>query len=257
MYCWDRKQPSFEPAQYPICNDANVGFSLTYANLLYQTLPPGHGVVIISTGVGGTGFHDHNWGAPNGTLLLRSVYNTQQLFQFLPSSLGGSATLHSMLWHQGELDAGDNGAAYQATYCTYLMDDLSNMIDYVREKIPTASSATPFLDGGLLPFWEDKISGTSNVQRAIYSLNSSRACTGTADSRVFADLTPDGRPNGDPNYRSGVSGLVIHFDATQAFFMGFQYWRAYLNSLQVTSVVSNSETLACGAPLQPTVPRCG
>ena len=46
-------------------NEDNVGFSLTYGNLLLQTLPEGHGVVLVNTGVGGTGFHDGMWDAPS------------------------------------------------------------------------------------------------------------------------------------------------------------------------------------------------
>ncbi len=38
-----------------------VGFSLTYANLLLQTLPDAEGVVVVNTGVGGTGFHASEW----------------------------------------------------------------------------------------------------------------------------------------------------------------------------------------------------
>ena len=67
--------------------------------------------------------------------------------------------------------------------------------------------------------------GVGGVPAAISALNTSRACTATADSRVFADFRPDGKtPYGDPNSRSGVSGMVIHFDATMAVRLGFQYW---------------------------------
>ena len=37
-----------------------VGFSLTFANLLMQSLPDDEGVLLLNTGVGGTGFHDGN-----------------------------------------------------------------------------------------------------------------------------------------------------------------------------------------------------
>ncbi len=257
------KKDSFSPAQYPIYNDDNVGFSLTYANLLLSTLPAGHGVVLVSTGVGGTGFHAHQWNAPDGPLLVRSVNVTQALFRAITPALGGSATMHSFLWHQGEQDAGDNkgllrAPIFQASYCTYLCDDLSPLIDFLREQVPTASATTPFVDGGLLPFWLDKVAGTDSVESAIYAVNTSRACTGTADSRVFSDYNPDGTPAGDPNARSGASDLVIHFTATQQSFFGFEYWRAYLRALGLTTVVPSDQTKACPtAAIQPSVTACG
>ena len=98
----------------------------------------------------------------------------------------------------------------------------------------------------------------TTVPAAISALNTSRACTGTADSRVFADYEPDGKtPNGDPNLRSGVSNDVIHFTATQNVFLGFEYWRAYLRASALTSVVPSDLTKECGAPVQPNVAQCG
>jgi hypothetical protein len=42
----------------PLPGESNVAFSQTFANLLLQTLPDDHGVVLVNTGVGGTGFHE-------------------------------------------------------------------------------------------------------------------------------------------------------------------------------------------------------
>ena len=209
-----------------------MGFSLTYANLLLQTLPDAEGVVLVNTGVGGTGFHANQWNATTGPLAIQSVKAMMDLVAALLATLGGNYTMHSMLWHQGEQDGGDNRDAYHAGYCDYLALDLSPLIDYFRASFPGASPSTPFIDGRLLPYWVDKEApGTGGVMGALYALNTSRACTATADSRVFPDFMPDGSPNGDPKYRSGASGDVIHFSATQAFFFGFEYFNAYLAAL--------------------------
>ena len=77
-----------------------------------------------------------------------------------------------MLWHQGEEDAGDNRNHFQASYCHYLQDDLGKLIDFFREKFNGASPGTPFVDGGMLPYWVDQVNGTDGVMSAIYSLNS-------------------------------------------------------------------------------------
>ena len=264
MFCGPRgshgcKPGTFAPAMTPVYGETNVGFSLTFANLLAQTLPANEGVVIVNTGVGGTGFHDGNWVAKTGPLAIASVAAVALLNDSIGLLGGGSYALHSMLWHQGELDAGDNRATYHADYCTYLIDDLTALIDYFRGAMVGATATTPFVDGGLLPYWEDNVAGgTGGVPAAIYALNTSRACTGTADSTVFPDFFPDGKPAGDPNARSGASGMVIHFDATEAFVFGFEYWRAYLRAVALTAAAPSARTGACpGAAPQGPVPRCG
>lgn len=264
MYCWSSshgcKVGTFVPAAVPLFGESNVGFAQTYANLLLQTLPEGHGVVLINTGVGGTGFEDGNWDVPAGRLLLQSVSAYTSLVDALPTALGGNYTLHTMLWHQGEEDAGDNRDGFRADYCTYLVSDVGALVDFLRVKFPGATNSTPFINGGLLPYWQDNVvNGTGGVPAAISALNTSRACTGTADSRVFTDFLPDGvTPNGDPKLRSGASGDVIHFTATMAFQMGFQYWGAYLRAMQLTTPVPSARTAACpGSPVQAPVARCG
>jgi hypothetical protein len=85
------------------------------------------------------------------------------------TSFGGVYSFHSMLWHQGEQDAGDNGDNYHASYCSYLMDDMSTLLDYLRVNLPGATSTTPFIDGGLLPYWVDAVNGTADVESAIFA----------------------------------------------------------------------------------------
>jgi hypothetical protein len=263
MFCWNAQHGcttgSFAQAAYPIYGESNVGFSLTFANLLMQSLPEDEGVLLLNTGVGGTGFHDGNWDPPNGKLAVQSVNAVTMMVNAILMSPGVNYTFNSLLWHQGEEDSGDNGDKYHADYCTYLINDLSALVDFFRSRFPGATNSTPFIDGGLLPYWQDNVAGgTGQVPDAIYALNTSRACTGTADSRVFQDFNPDGTPAGDPNYRSGVSGMVIHFDATQATFLGFEYWRAYLRSMSLTNVVDSSRTSNCAGSIpQPPVTRCG
>ena len=98
----------------------------------------------------------------------------------------------------------------------------------------------------MLPYWVDAVNGTSGVMSAIYALNTSRTCTGTADSRIFPDFFPGtNTPDGEPHHRSGVTGDVIHFNATMATVMGYQYFKAYKSALKLTSVVPSDKTKAC------------
>ena len=140
------------------------------------------------------------------------------------------------------------------------MTDLSNLIDFLRAGFPGATNSTPFVDGGLLPYWVENVpGGTGGVPAALAALNTSRACTATADNSAFAPFKPDGKtPNGDPNYRSGVSGMVIHYDATQNIFLGGQYWDAYLRATALTAVVPSQQTQNCaGSAPQAPVAACG
>ena len=257
-FCWldgshGCKAGNFSAASVPLVNEHNVGFSQTFANLLLPTLPPDDGIILVNTGVGGTGFIDGHWVVPNGDLLKQSIGVVQALVEALPGALAGTYSLHSLLWHQGEDDAGDNRLGYQATYCQYLEADLGSLIDYLRAKMPGASASTPFLAGGMLPYWVDAVKGTTGVMNAIYALNTSRRYTGTADSRIFPDFFPGTRtPAGEPDFRSGVTGDVIHFNATQNVLLGHQYFEAYGRAAALHTLVPSAETLACNKTEHPT-----
>lgn len=100
MFCWRGAcNGTFTAAHVPLYNEANVGWALTVGNLLQQTLPDDHGVVLVNTGVGGTGFYTGAWLPPNGPLAVQSVRVMKELFAALPT-LGGNATLEGLLWHQ-------------------------------------------------------------------------------------------------------------------------------------------------------------
>ena len=254
---WKSSAPSFDTATVPLVNELNVGFSQTFANLLLPTLPADQGIVLINTGVGGTGFRDNRWTVPDGDLTKNSIAQMTKLHVALPVVLKGTYHLHSMLWHQGEDDAGDNHDHFNASYCHYLQDDMGVLIDYLRAQFPGASSGTPFMDGGMLPYWVDAVNGTTGVMSAIYALNTSRPCTGTADSRIFPDLFPGTKtPAGEPEHRSGVTGDVIHFNATMATVMGHQYWAAYQRAMALDVVVPSSQTAACGGDKAVSI-KCG
>ena len=254
---WKSSTPSFDTATVPLVNELNVGFSQTFANLLLPTLPADQGIVLINTGVGGTGFRDNRWTVPEGDLTKNSIAQMTKLHVALPVVLKGTYHLHSMLWHQGEDDAGDNHDHFNASYCHYLQDDMGVLIDYLRAQFPGASSGTPFMDGGMLPYWVDAVNGTTGVMSAIYALNTSRPCTGTADSRIFPDFFPGTKtPAGEPEHRSGITGDVIHFNATMATVMGHQYWAAYQRAMALDVVVPSPQTAACGGDKAVSI-KCG
>lgn len=138
------------------------------------------------------------------------------------------------------------------------MDDVSTLIDLFRSNFPGATAGTPFIDAGMLPYWTSLAPlSTLGVSSAITALNTSRACTATAESSVFNAYLPNGLPNGDPNARSGVSHDVIHYTAQMQIVLGGLYFEAYTRALALTTVVPSPQTAACGAPVQPPVAACG
>ena len=116
----------------------------------------------------------------------------------------------------------------------------------VRTRFPGASADTPFVNGGLLPYWVEHAEKAEDVMFATYALNSSRAHTATADSRIFSETLEDGKtPNADLVFQSGISDIPIHFNATQAVALGHSYWRAYQQAVKLSKAVPNDETNAC------------
>ena len=92
-----------------------------------------------------------------------------------------------------------------------------------------ATAGTPFMDGGMLPYWVDAVNGTEGVMSAIYALNTSRPCTGTADSRIFPDFFPGTKtPAGEPGHRSGITGVSRATPLLLFRFLG--YFRTLLES---------------------------
>jgi hypothetical protein len=110
------QQGTFKPAAVPLSGENNVGFSQTFANLLLPTLPKDHGVIVMNTGVGGTGFSDGRWVVPDGDLTKQSISAVDKLAATLPSALGGSYVFHAMLWHQ--VGGFSSGAKWQIPYST-------------------------------------------------------------------------------------------------------------------------------------------
>ena len=76
--------------------------------------------------------------------------------------------------------------------------------------------------------------------------------------RIFPDFFPGTTtPCGEPAHRSGVSGDVIHFNATQAVRMGHEYWAAYQSAIKLTQVVDSAKTKACNGAVPVHIAQCG
>ncbi len=256
MFCWSSSlnctSGTFAPASVPLYNEQNVGFSQSFAALYLTMLPANHGIVLVNTAVSGTGFYGGNWFTSNQGLTAQMLTALNFASSSIGTQLGGTPQFDLFLWHQGEEDAGDNGAGYSAPCWYYLRNDIGPFIDFVRANSPGASPTTPFVVGGLLPYWLSQVSGAHGVEIALYTINATRAYTATADSSIFPNYLPNSIPDGDPGVLSAYNGLVMNFNATQAVVMGQQFFNAYQQAVVLTTptTAATSDT-GCGAPPSP------
>ena len=211
------------------CSGAHgLSFARPFARALLPALPAADVVVIVPAPIGGTGFGDGTWTAYTGSGFVPAVEKLSRAWQLLHGSdwQGWNVTLDGALWHQGEMDAGDNSRGYVANTSHYLQDGLLPMITALRNTsfLPFSSPSLPFVNGQLLPQWLLNASHPERlgVGEAEALLPQYCAYSGHADS--FGLL-------GDPLYRSGWDNSVIHFTGRSQRILGQRYYTAYKAAL--------------------------
>jgi hypothetical protein len=131
------------PAQEPLHHfnpKANrVGFALTFAKLYQAYTQKKNDILIIPCGMDNTGFDGEGW-HKNDFLFEDAVSRINFVFKKYPKS-----KLKAILWHQGEKDV--NYKNYQK--------DLDTLIVQFRRDIIGANETTPFILGGMVPYWAE------------------------------------------------------------------------------------------------------
>ena len=210
-----------------------IGFHLVYAKNLLATLPSNRKVLVVRSGVGGTGFSTKDsWIAINnpsaglgGTNLYQqavAISNNGMSKSIIPGQgLQVNNVLHSILWHQGEADTtygaagGQNPSALSTSqYLSYLKD----LVNGFRASITGANSKTPFINGEMCYQFGSEVpdySKFSAIQTAIQSISANLNYTGTASAA--------GLVGGLPNQFYGS----VHFDAPSQHAFGSRYWCTY------------------------------
>jgi hypothetical protein len=212
----------------PCIGAHGLSFARPFARALLPSLPATDVVVIVPAPIGGTGFGDGTWTAYTGWGFVPAVEKLRRAWSLLHGSdwQGWNVTLDGVLWHQGEMDAGDNSRGYVANSSHYLTDGLLPMIAALRNTsyLPFSSPQLPFVNGQMLPQWLFNSSHPERlgVGQAEALLPQHCAYTGHADS--FGLL-------GDPLYRSGWDNSVIHFTASSQRIFGQRYHTAYRAAL--------------------------
>jgi hypothetical protein len=168
---------------------------LTYAKQVLATLPTNRGVMIVPCGANSTGFSDNRWN-PGDDLYEDAV---TRVLAALGS--GGTNTMHSICWHQGEKD--------RLVTQNYYATRLDAMIAAMRSAF--SSPNLPFICGGTLVGGSQT---SANVTNALIDTPNRVNYTGYAPA---TDLV------------SG--GDNLHFDAASLRTFGGRYFTAYGEAL--------------------------
>lgn len=142
------------PATEPLENDSKPsnkgGYVLTFANLYTKSvLDKNHKLLLIPCAKAGSGFMNNDWNQ-GGKLYKDAVERTN----YILSHFRGSK-LSAILWHQGESDV-DN-----QNYET----DLDSFIVNIRKDLN--AEQTPFLLGGMVPYWVKQTPKRIAIQKII------------------------------------------------------------------------------------------
>ena len=206
------------------CAGAHVSFVMSFARALLPTLAPSDLIVVVPTAISGTGFADNTWTAYTGGGFVPAVAKLRRAWTLLGEGAYAKYTrlFSGVLWHQGEHDAGDNGAGHVANTTFYLQNDIGPMIAAFRNTtfLNFSSPTLPFVAGQMLPSWVDNSTHPvrQGVKIALAVLTQYVAYTGFADSYGLL---------GDPGNRSGLDNEVIHFTARSQRILGRRYHAAY------------------------------
>lgn len=132
--------PAIEPLAHHATAPNRIGFAMTFATLYKENLlAPDRKILLIPCGKGGTGFESKDWN-PGDPLYEDAIKRTNYILENYPN-----ATLKGILWQQGEKDVNLKSKHYQ--------ENLDTMIFHLRKDIKLASINTPFLMGGMVPYW--------------------------------------------------------------------------------------------------------
>ncbi len=135
--------PAKEPLMHHHTGPDWTSFAMTFARLYEKEhLEEGRKILLIPCGRGGSGFVNKAWN-PGDFYYKDAVARTNYVMSRFPN-----AKLKAVFWQQGEKDAGENNRHYQ--------ENLDCMIKAMRSDIAAAGDHTPWLMGGMVPYWVEQ-----------------------------------------------------------------------------------------------------
>ena len=231
---------SSDPLQ-PCAIGSHVSFARTFAKSLLPSLGGEDVIVLVPTGISGTGFIDGVWPAYSGSGFKAAIAKLKRTWQLLHDGTHATdveaqpaaaappaynATFSGVLWHQGTCDAGDNSQHVAANASYHLNHNLVPLIASLRNStlLPFTSPSLPFVLSQMLPSWMDNVTHPerAGVKEALAMVSQYVAYTGFADSYGLL---------GDPVFLSGSDHEVVHFTARSQRLLGKRYYTAYQAAL--------------------------
>ncbi|HEX7414950.1 MAG TPA: sialate O-acetylesterase [Bacteroidia bacterium] len=177
-----------------------IGFALTFAKLYQAYINNERNILIIPCGMDNTGFDGEGW--HKGDFLYNDAVNrANEVFKRYPKS-----NLKAVLWHQGEKDVNYKG--YQK--------DLDTLIMQFRREITTANKTTPFILGGMNPYWTELQEVRKQQQAILINTTKRLANIGYADPYLPFRIQ---KPNNNLD--------TVHYNADGQREMGKRYFEVY------------------------------
>jgi hypothetical protein len=200
--------PAKEPLHHFNPRADRIGFALTFAKLYQASIQKKNDILIIPCGMDNTGFDGEGWHKKD-FLYDNAISRINYVFKKYPKS-----SLKAILWHQGEKDV--NYKNYQ--------QDLDTLIVQFRRDIIGANKNTPFILGGMVPYWVELKPQRKHQQQIIKETTRRISATGYVDP-YFPQKIQKLNNNQD----------TVHYNADGQREMGKRYFEAYKN------VVKNSK----------------
>ncbi len=203
-------------------------FQLSFAKAYYEQYLQGtdRKLLLIYSGVGGTGFCRKEWGTEGAILYDRLVRMTDYALSLNPEN-----RLTAFLWHQGECDSFENPDWSREKRYTVHKQNLSAMLDAFCKRF--CCPELPVIAAGFCREWYEKYKQPCDaVLQAIRETVSER-------SGAFVD-TFELKSN---NEQTG-NGDDIHFSRESLYRLGMMYFEAFAHIRRTKSKNSSQENAA-------------
>ena len=221
------------------CQGGKVSAWRSFARTLLPTLPEADRIVLVSTGLGGTGFRGGVWPAYTGSGFVTAIAKLRRAWELMGQGEWAKydRSFDAFLWMHGTADAGDNQWHFYANTSWYLYHDLVPMIEAVRNVtyLPFSKPTLPFVAGQMLPEWMDNTTypDRSGVKLANALLTQYVPYTGFVDT--YGAQGDRGYPDPD--------GELIHFTAATQRILGKRYY-AQLEAAKLNYAVGQHPGMA-------------
>ena len=209
------------------CQGGKVSAWRSFARSFIAPLPPQDLVVLVSTGLGGTGFRGGVWPAYTGSGFVTAVAKVKRAWELMGEGQYAKydRRFEAVLWMHGTADAGDNQWHFAANASFYLFHDVIPLMEAFRNTtlLPFSHPHLPFVAGQMLPAWMDNSTHPERqgVKLANALLTQYAAYTGFVDTYGIT---------GDRGYED-PDGELIHFTAASQRILGRRYYAAYQAAL--------------------------